>query len=113
EKARNAYLQQYEIAQRSLLDLLNSENELYSARRARANARYDLSLACFRTHAGMSQLGTLLGIAPPQTEPARDKESVGDDAASRCPADVVDVHLTDRATLNSRAAAEAAKSGKR
>ena len=38
EKARDAYRQQFDIGQRSLLDLLNSENELYTAKRAYANA---------------------------------------------------------------------------
>ena len=45
EKARDAYRQQFDIGQRSLLDLLNSENELYTAKRAYANAEFDL---CWR-----------------------------------------------------------------
>ena len=53
EKARDAYRQQFDIGQRSLLDLLNAENELYTARRAYANAEYDRALAYARTHAGM------------------------------------------------------------
>ena len=51
EKARDAYRQQFDIGQRSLLDLLNAENELYTARRAYANAEYDLGFAYARTHA--------------------------------------------------------------
>ena len=45
EKARDAYRQQFDIGQRSLLDLLNAENEVYTARRAYANADFDLSVA--------------------------------------------------------------------
>jgi outer membrane protein, adhesin transport system len=56
-KARDAYRQQFEIGQRSLLDLLNAENELYTAQRAYANAEYDLHIAYARAHAAMSQLG--------------------------------------------------------
>ena len=63
EKARDAYRQQFDIGQRSLLDLLNAENEVYTARRAYANAEHDLALAYARTHAAMSRLGTTLGIA--------------------------------------------------
>ena len=37
-KAREAYRQQFDIGQRSLLDLLDTENELYQARRALSNA---------------------------------------------------------------------------
>jgi TolC family type I secretion outer membrane protein len=50
EKARDAYRQQFDIGQRSLLDLLNSENEVYTARRSYANAEYDRALAFARTH---------------------------------------------------------------
>jgi adhesin transport system outer membrane protein len=47
-KARQAYQQQFDIGQRSLLDLLDTENELYQARRALTNSEYDLSLAKMR-----------------------------------------------------------------
>jgi adhesin transport system outer membrane protein len=49
EKARDAYRQQFDIGQRSLLDLLNAENEVYTAKRALANAEYDLGIAYVRT----------------------------------------------------------------
>ena len=45
EKARDAYRQQFDIGQRSLLDLLNAENELYTAKRSYANAEYASLLA--------------------------------------------------------------------
>ena len=51
EKARDAYRQQFDIGQRSLLDLLNAENELYTAKRSYANAESDLQLAYARTQA--------------------------------------------------------------
>ena len=57
-KAREAYRQQFDIGQRSLLDLLDTENELYQARRALTNAEHDLQLAKFRV---LSASGTLLG----------------------------------------------------
>lgn len=47
-KARDAYRQQFDIGQRSLLDLLDTENELYEARRALANAENDLQFAKVR-----------------------------------------------------------------
>jgi len=56
-KARQAYQQQFDIGQRSLLDLLDTENELYQARRALANAEYDLKLASARV---LANAGTLL-----------------------------------------------------
>ena len=56
-KALQAYQQQFDIGQRSLLDLLDTENELYQARRALSNAEYDLKLAAVRV---LANSGTLL-----------------------------------------------------
>jgi len=47
-RVRVAYRQQFQIGQRSLLDLLNTENELFDARRALVNAGYDLKKAEYR-----------------------------------------------------------------
>ncbi|MEO7106779.1 MAG: TolC family protein, partial [Rhodoferax sp.] len=57
-KASQAYQQQFDIGQRSLLDLLDTQNELYLARRALANAEYDLQLSSIRV---MAASGSLLG----------------------------------------------------
>lgn len=90
EKARDAYRQQFDIGQRSLLDLLNAENELYTARRAYANAEYDRALAYARTHAGMSQLTAKLGLARPASlNDEANGWSVGEDAPARCPDAIV------------------------
>jgi adhesin transport system outer membrane protein len=104
EKARDAYRQQFDIGQRSLLDLLNAENEVYTARRAYANAEVDLALAYARTQAALSQLATQLGIA--RTDRAAEEAAgwtAGDDAPGRCPADVVEIRTSDRAALDARA----------
>jgi adhesin transport system outer membrane protein len=107
EKARDAYRQQFDIGQRSLLDLLNAENELYTARRAYANAEHDLALAYARTHAAMTQLGTQLGIA--RTDKVADESASGwsadGDAPERCPATVGEITPTSRADLDARASA--------
>lgn len=104
EKARDAYRQQFDIGQRSLLDLLNAENEVYTARRAYANAEVDLALAHARTQAALSQLATQLGIA--RTDRAAEEAAgwtAGDDAPGRCPADIVEIRASDRAALDARA----------
>ena len=67
EKARDAYRQQFDIGQRSLLDLLNSENELYTARRSYANADFDRLFAQARVLAAMQQLTQRLGLRAPMT----------------------------------------------
>lgn len=55
----SAYRQQYNIGRRSLLDVLDSENESFQASRAYTHARYDMLVAEFRTLHGM---GTLLDV---------------------------------------------------
>ncbi len=88
ERARDAYRQQFDISQRSLLDLLNAENEAYTARRALANAQFDRALAYARTHAALNQLVTQLGIGSSQLAEVEDWDA-GSDAAGRCPLELV------------------------
>ena len=108
-KARDAYRQQFDIGQRSLLDLLNSENEFYTAQRSYANAEYDLSIAYLRTHAAMNQLGTQLGLSRaadmPEAPSGIDGWSVDGDGPVRCPAAPVEAIPVDTAALVQRAAA--------
>lgn len=67
-KAREAYRQQFDIGQRSLLDLLDTENELFEARRALVNAEYDLQLAKARVLTANGTLLQALELRPLQTE---------------------------------------------
>ena len=107
EKARDAYRQQFDIGQRSLLDLLNAENEVYTAKRAYTNAEADLGLAQIRTHAAMGQLTAQLGMAPSTGYNGTDEAAgwaAGDDApAARCPGLVADVKSSDKTELDVRA----------
>lgn len=104
EKARNAYRRQFDIGQRSLLDLLNAENELYTARRAYANARHDLDIARLRTQAAMGELLASLGLSRPLEDAAPDAGwSAGDDGAQRCPVSAPVVETTPRIELDERA----------
>lgn len=105
EKARDAYRQQFEIGQRSLLDLLNAENELYTAKRSYANAEYDLQLAYARTQAARSNLLSTLGLAPTEDSTSEQTKdwSAESDAAQRCPIVAMDVNTTSREELDARA----------
>jgi outer membrane protein, adhesin transport system len=106
EKARDAYRQQFEtgVGQRSLLDLLNAENEVYTARRSLANAQFDQGVAYVRTQASMNRLVTSLGLARPDAgDKDADNWSAGDDAPGRCPALVPDVPPFKRTELDARA----------
>ena len=109
-KARDAYRQQFDIGQRSLLDLLNAENELYTARRAYATAEYDLALSFARTHAAMNPLGAQLGVSRIDST-ANDAAGweQGDDAPMRCPSVVAAIPAVDQLELDKRASAMAAQ----
>ena len=63
EKAREAYRDQYDIGQRSLLDLLDTENEYFQARRAYTNTEMDLFTAYARTYTGQGDLLGKLNVA--------------------------------------------------
>ncbi len=56
EKVRTAYRNQFDIGQRTLLDLLDTENEYFDVRRSYTNAVYDLQIAQAGTLAGMGRL---------------------------------------------------------
>ncbi|MEQ6889485.1 TolC family outer membrane protein [Halomonas sp. CS7] len=62
DRVRGAYQQQFDIGQRTLLDVLDSENEYFEASRAYANARYDVALADARTLVAMGQLMQALQV---------------------------------------------------
>ncbi len=62
ERVREAYHQQFTIGKRTLLDLLDTENEYYQARRAFFNGFFDLTIAKARTLAAMGKLLTTMGV---------------------------------------------------
>ena len=108
EKARDAYRQQFDIGQRSLIDLLNAENELYTARRSLVNAEHDLGVAYARAHSSAGSLLPALGLTRYDVEnQPKEIESwtAGDDAATRCPIESITVATTSKADLDARAAA--------
>lgn len=63
-KVRVAYQQQFQIGQRSLLDLLDTENELFDARRALLNAQYDLKKMEFQWLTLSNKVLPALSLAP-------------------------------------------------
>ena len=88
EKARDAYRKQFDIGQRTLLDLLDTENELFQAKRAYTNADYDLLIAQVRTQAGFGNLLATLDLSRVgQGRTARSGRLEGRQAtvAERCP----------------------------
>lgn len=64
EQTRDAYAKQFSIGQRTLLDLLDSENELYTARSNYIDGQYVEMFARYRLLADMGKLVESLGVAP-------------------------------------------------
>jgi adhesin transport system outer membrane protein len=107
EKARTAYQKQFDIGQRTLLDLLDTENELYQARRAYINGRYDLNIAYARTLAGMGKLVSSMGLTHLEAPDLPSASGYGSDAPENCPAEGPIVIAVDKEELNLRAAEKA------
>jgi len=108
EKTRIAYRDQFNIGQRTLLDLLNTQNEYFDARRSQVNADIDLSLAYLRSYAGMGRLLEVLGLKHVEVEDAPQTSDFTEvDPAQMCPPFVpVDTTL-DREMLMRKAKAMA------
>ena len=86
-KVRVAYQQQFGIGQRSLLDLLDTENELFDARRALLNAEYDLKKAEYYWLTLSSQVLQTLGLAQPYDDNQPEEQQalvLPDDSLQAC-----------------------------
>lgn len=66
-QTRDAYAKQFNIGQRTLLDLLDSENEYFESQRAFTNAQYDRLFASYRILNGMGQLLEYFQLAAGQS----------------------------------------------
>jgi outer membrane protein, adhesin transport system len=62
DKVRTAYTEQFNIGQRTLLDLLDAENEYFEASRSYAKAEADLEIAHARSLAAMGSLLPAVGV---------------------------------------------------
>ena len=100
EKTRTAYRDQFNIGQRTLLDLLNTQNEYFDARRAQINADIDLSLAYLRSYAGMGRLLETLGLKRIDAENTPDENDLTPvDLAQLCPPSAPIGAMLDREAL--------------
>jgi outer membrane protein, adhesin transport system len=97
ENAREAYQKQFDIGQRTLLDLLDTENEYFQAKRSYANAEYDLMNAYARLFAGQGQLVNRIGSAR-QGLPDVKREDYAD-AATVCQAVAAAPITIDKAAI--------------
>ena len=65
DATRDAYSKQFAIGQRTLLDLLDSENEYFTARSTYLSGKYIELSAQYRLLSATGQLLSALGVAPP------------------------------------------------
>lgn len=70
QATKDAYLDQFDLGRRTLLDLLNTETESVNAQRSLIGARYDLLFNEYRIFHGMGELmymvGAKLDLEPPK-----------------------------------------------
>jgi adhesin transport system outer membrane protein len=66
EKTRDSYQKQFDIGQRSLLDLLDTENEVFSAKNTLTDSTFDYLIAQYRVISGTGQLLGALEVSLPQ-----------------------------------------------
>jgi adhesin transport system outer membrane protein len=107
EKTRDAYKAQFNIGQRSLLDLLDTENELLNARRTAVNADADMDQAYLRTQAGIGRLLEFLGLKRIDEQAAPDPADLAQVVESDiCPPSAPRSYLVDLEALAARALAQ-------
>ena len=83
---RTAYMQQFQIGERTLMDLLDTENELFDSRRALVNAQYDLKKAQLQWLALSHRLLPTLGLSDPyKNQPPEAKRlELSDESLKAC-----------------------------
>lgn len=82
EKARDAYRKQFDIGQRTLLDVLDSENELFDAQRAYINAQSDYKVAEATVLGNSGRLLETLRLKP--VESFQTDSSLSDEEQNAC-----------------------------
>jgi len=98
EKSVTALRQQFDIGQRSLLDVLDTQSEFFDATRTYVDSQHEQLRAEARTLASMGQLVALFGAAPAGQADleALGAQPSGFDAAALCPAQVTHMESLER-----------------
>lgn len=81
----SSYRQEFDINQRSLLDLLDSENELFTARTRATTAEYAYEYSVYRTLAAMGQLTRTLAVEVPKEALGKARQDAGVDPERTAP----------------------------
>jgi len=96
DKVREAFRNQFDIGQRTLLDVLDSENEYYTARRDYLNAEMDLVIADAKYQATSGNLLNILNLKNLDMTPPKPETAPDEDMFNTCPAEPVGVPQIDK-----------------
>lgn len=99
DKVRQAFRDQFDIGQRTLLDLLDTENEYYTARRDYVNTEMDLLVADAKYQASSGNLLNTLNLKNLDMTPPKTEAAPGDEVFTTCPADPIGAPSIDKETL--------------
>jgi outer membrane protein, adhesin transport system len=87
DKAREALRRQFDIGERTLLDVLDTENEYYTARRNYLNGEMDLAIAQAKYLASSGKLLEVLKLKHLEVELPTPNTALDADAVNQCPAE--------------------------
>lgn len=101
DKTREAFRQQFDrgIDKRSLLDVLDTENEYFTARRNHTNGKHDLLIAYVKYHASAGNLLKSLQLKGLDIDPPQPDTAPDEDMLATCPEEPVDALNVDKESL--------------
>lgn len=99
DNVRVAFRDQFDIGQRTLLDVLDIETEFYTARRDYVNSELDLMIANAKYLSTAGELLNTLNLANLDMTPPEPVTEPDADMLGTCPAEVVGRHFTDKEAL--------------
>ena len=111
DKAREAFRRQFYLGQRSLLDVLDTENEYYTARRNLLNGEQDMLIAHAKYHFATGNLLNLLQLKRLDIEPPTPDTTPEEQLALTCPPDVIEPLISDKEAAFQREKAKDKDSG--
>jgi len=106
DKAREAFRRQFDIGQRTLLDVLDTENEYYTARRNYLNGEQDLTIARAKYHAASGNLLNTLGLQNLDMTPPAPETTPEEEMLTTCPPEPIALQLADKETVYMKAKAK-------
>lgn len=99
DKVRTAFRSQFDIGQRSLLDVLDIENEYFTAQRDYLNAEMDLIIADAKYLAASGNLLNTLELKNLDMTPPKPETAADDDMYITCPAEADSSTPTDKEAM--------------